>query len=383
MIAAPLRLSPPRTVIALLLVLFGLQQVRFVIAQGYGDWSAFWAAGATAGTSSLLDPALHAAWQRAQHLETTIFPYLPGFAWFWYPFKPLALSWGYAFNFALMSIAGVFSGLLAARMYRIHPAASVLLIFAWAPAMSSLATGQNSLLGLLLCFVAILGLLSNSAFVAGLAVGALLYKIPYAVPFIILLAARREIRALGIVVLWACVWYLISATATGSDWQWPVHYASALRGYFSADFHQNAIKAISIPGLLMRAGLPDVLALAFGALLLVVAIPLLVRAPALEAASFTPLLAIAVGPHILPYDAVLALPALLYLFTHVEEPLRTRFMAAFYLIAPVWFFTGYLHFDVLAVLCDGLALAWIVKGYNESTARAHLGIAHSGDRGQA
>jgi len=102
----------------------------------------------------------------------------------------------------------------------------------------------------------------------------------------------------------------------------------------------------------------------------------------LESASFAPLIAIAAGPHILPYDAVLAIPALLYIFTGAGEPFRTRFMVAFYLIAPVWFFTGYLHFDVLAVLCDGLVLAWIVKGYNESTARPHLGIAHSRDRRQ-
>ncbi len=383
MTAAPLQLSRGNTIIAVLLVLFGLQQVRWVVAQGYGDWSAFWAAGATAGTPDLLDPHKHAAWQNAHHVLTTIFPYLPGAAWLFAPSKGLSLPTGYLLNFGVMIVAAIAAATFASRIYRTPIAVSMLLILAWAPSMASLCTGQNSLLGLMFCATAIFGLAGNAPIVAGLAVGMLLYKLPYAIPFIVLLVVRRNVRALGVVIACACVWYLVSVSATAGDWHWPAHYASALQGYFNADFHANATKAVSVSGLLLRAGVPGPVALTFGALLLLVAAPLLARAPVLEAASFAPLLALAAGPHTLPYDAVLAIPALFYVFTHMTEPLRTRLMAASYVVAPVWIFTGFLHFDVLAVLCDGLALAWIVKGYNESTARGYFGIAHSGDRRQA
>lgn len=383
MIARPVSLPRRHAIIAALLVVFGAQQIRWVMAQGYGDWSAFWAAGATAGTSALLDPRRHFAWQKAHHLLTTIFPYLPGTAWLLAPFKALSLRAGYALNLTIMTIAGIAAALLAARTYRIHPFSATLLVFAWAPTMAALATGQIAMIGLLLSVVATFGLASGASVLCGLAVGAMLYKVTYAVPFVLLLAVRRDARALFVVLACGIVWYVVSVAATGGDWQWPAHYGTALHAYFGPDFRQNAEKAVSVSGLLLRAGVPDWPALAVGAVFLVIALPLLARAPVLEAASFTPLLALAFGPHTLPYDAVLALPAIFYIYTHASGPVRTAFMATFYLIAPLWIFTDTFHFDVLAVLCDSLALVWIAKGYYESTASTHLRIAHSGDRSQA
>lgn len=382
--ANPLRLSRERCILyGAVLTLLCLVQVRFVVAQGFGDWSAFWSAGATAGTRDLLDPARHAAWQHAHHLLTTIFPYLPGAAWLLAPLKNVPLALGYAINFIVMAAAAASAALLAARIYRISRTLAIVFAFAWAPVIAALATGQNSPLGLLLTMIAIGAVAAGSSAFAGIAVGLLLYKLSYAVPFIALLAARRNVRALAIVAVFAAAWYVAGASATAGDWQWPAHYVQALRGYALPDARFNAVKAISISHLLLRAGVSQTAAMLAGAALLLAALPLLARVPALEAVSFTPLLGLAVGPHTLPYDVALALPALYYTMTHAREPFRTRGICAVYLAAPLWLLSGIVHFDVLAVVCDGAVLLWLLKGLHESTARPHLGIADTRNRSQA
>ena len=382
MTASPLRLSRERIVLyGSALIVLCLIQVRFVAAQHFGDWSAFWAAGATAGTADLLDPQRHGVWLAAHHLLRTIFPYLPGAAWFWYPFRALSLGAGYACSFVLMAAAAFGAAMLAARTYALPRSVTAVLTFAWAPLIAALATGQNSPLGLLLTMCAIAASVLQAPLAAGLAAGVLLYKLPYAIPFVLLFAVRRNVRALAMVALCAIAWYFISVSATGGDWSWPSHYLAALHGYFGADFRYNADKSLSIPAMLMRAGISPTLAFAAGAAIFAIALPLLARLPVLEAASFAPLIALACNSHTLPYDAALALPALFYLMTTAAELWRTRLICALYLAAPLWLLSGVFHFDVLAVLCDGLALSWIVKGYYESTARSHLRIADSRDRG--
>ena len=382
--ANPLRLSRDRCVLyGALLTVLCLVQVRFVVAQGFGDWSAFWAAGATAGTGNLLDPVRHAAWQTQHHLLTTIFPYLPGAAWALVPAARLPLAAGYALNFVLMAGAAAAAALIAARTYRISRTLAVVFAFAWAPVIAALATGQNAPLGLLLVMAAVAGMATASWLLPGLAVGLLLYKISYALPMIALLAVGRNLRALAVVCACAAVWYLASVAASAGDWHWPVHYAHALQGYAAADARFNAAKAVSIPHLLMRLGTPALAAMLGGLALFALALPLLIRAKPLEAASFTPLLGLAFGPHTLPYDAALALPALYYVMTHAAEPLRTRCICALYLIAPLWLLSGVFRFDVLAVACDGLVLAWLLKGLHESTTRADIRIADSRNRSQA
>ncbi len=380
----PLRLSRERSFLyGALLTAVCLVQVRFVVAQGFGDWSAFWAAGSTAGTNDLLDPSRHAAWQLHHHLLTTIFPYLPGAAWALFPIKHASLAAGYAINFALMALAAAAAALVSARVYRIRRDFALLYTFAWAPVIAALATGQNSPAGLLLVVCAIAALAADSWLACGLAIGVLLYKLSYALPFIALLAVRRNVRALGVVVLCAALWYLASVAATAGDWRWPVHYLAALQAYAAPDARFNAVKAIGIPQLLLRAGVPQTAAMLSGAALFAIALPLLARFSVLEAASFTPLLGMAAGPHTLPYDLALALPALYYVMTHVSEPLRTRCICSMYLIAPLWLLSGVLRFDVLAVVCDGLVLVWLLKGLHESTTRHHIRIADSRNRSEA
>lgn len=380
----PLLLSRDRCVLyGTLLTVLCLVQVRFVVAQGFGDWSAFWAAGATAGTRDLLDPARHAAWQTHHHLLTTIFPYVPGAAWLLVSAAHMPLAAGYALNFIVMAAAAAAAALIAARTYRISRALALVFAFAWAPTIAALATGQNAPLGLLLVISAAAAMTVGSWALCGLAVGLLLYKISYALPMIALLAVRRNVRALAVVGACAGAWYLASVAAAAGDWHWPVHYAQALQGYAAADARFNAVKAMSIPHLLMRLGTPPLAAMLSGLALFALAVPLLVRSRPLEAASFTPLLGLAFGPHTLPYDAALALPALYYVMTHAAQPLRTRCICALYLIAPLWLLSGVLRFDVLAVACDGLVLAWLWKGLHESTTRADIRIADSRNRSQA
>lgn len=361
-IAPPLRLSRERILLyGAALTVLCLVQVRFVVAQRYGDWSAFWSAGATAGTRDLLDAQRHAAWQQAHHVTTTIFPYLPAAAWFLIPVKYAPLGVGYALNFAVMAAAVLGAAFVAARAYRISRDAAGMLAFAWAPVAAALSTGQNSPAGLLLSLGAIASLLSRSWLGAGLCAGALLYKPLYAVPFVALFLLRRNARAVAVVAACACAWYLLSVAATAGDWNWPAHYLDAIRGYAGADARVNAVKAVGIPQVLLRAGMEPLYAYGSGAVLFVLALPALARMPLLEAASFAPLLALATGPHTLPYDLALALPAMFYAVSHGREPVRTRAICALYLLAPIWLLSGFLRFDVLAVLCAPLTIAWLLR----------------------
>lgn len=384
MTANPLRLSRERSFLyGGALAALCLLQVRFVVAQRFGDWSAFWAAGATAGSADLLDPQRHAAWQLHHHLLATIFPYLPGAAWLLWPLRDASLAAGYAINFVVMALATLVAAQIASRVYGIPRALAVLYAFAWAPLIAALATGQNAPLGLVLAMLAIAALAGDSWLVCGLAVGALLYKLPYALPFIALLAVRRNARALAVVAACAAAWYFTSVAATAGDWHWPVHYAHALRGYALADARFNEFKAISVPHVLFRAGVPQLAAMLCAGVLYAIALPVLARVSLLESASFVPLLGLAAGPHTLPYDVALMLPALYFVMVRAAEPLRTRAICAMYLVAPLWLLSGVLHFDILAVVCDGLFAAWLVKGWHESTSGTYIGIADSRNRSEA
>lgn len=384
MTAAPLRISKDRAVLyGAFLILVCATQVRFVVAQGFGDWSAFWAAGATAGTPDLLNPHRHEAWQTAHHLLTTIFPYLPAAAWIFFPFKGLSLGAGYAANFAVMSALAAAAAVIAARVYAVQTQFALLMTFAWSPVMAALSTGQNSTLGLALTMCAILGITVESPIIAGLATGALLYKLPYALPFVVVFLLRKQWRALAVVSACAAVWYIASVGATAADWMWPQHYVAALDNYFAADAQHNAVKAIALPALLMRLGVGTPIAFAAGAALFAAALPAFARCSLLEAVSFAPLVGLAANPHTQPYDAVMAIPAVCFFATHAAEPLRTRVIVAFYVVAPLWMLSGVLRFDVLAVLCDVPVFLWLLKGYDESTSRPHIGLTDSGDRSQA
>src|SRR5581483_3536075 len=169
----------------------------------FDDWDVFLTAGATAGTRMLLDPF---QWQRAHHLVPSPFVYTPGFAWLYVPFAHATLLEGGLVNAVAIVIVGLVCARIAVKQYDVPLPFAILAIFAWAPVGAALFEDQNSMLGLLLVFVAGVGLCGRSlgvirpAFiVTGLAVGLLLYKPQYALPWIVLLIFRREWRALAVV----------------------------------------------------------------------------------------------------------------------------------------------------------------------------------------
>ncbi len=355
----PIALSTERIVLyASFLTLICLAQIRLVLNQRFGDWTVFWSAGATAGTDHLLNPHKHADWQAAHHLPLSPFVYLPGTAWLFLPFKHVSELQGYALNAAIMFGVLVCAGLMCARIYALPKWFAVLATLAWAPAIAGVTTGQISPLGLLLSSLVILGVVERSPWLAGGCTGLLLYKPPYAIPFLLLFVVRREWRAAAVTAAIAIVWYAASVTATGGDVKWPIHYVQTVQAYFGPDFAFNGGKAVSIPALLLHAHAPLWIATLIAFLIFFSAIPLLARRPVLEAASMTPLLGLVANPHTWPYDVVLALPPVFYLMKQLPERTRTKIVCGIYLIAPLWFFTPILHFDVLAIFCTGLFAYW-------------------------
>ena len=344
------------------LALIGLSQLRFVSSVGhYWDWVDFYAAGAMAGTRALLDPAAHAAWGAAHAIPVTAFAYMPGFAWLLAPAAHLSIPWGFALNAVLMSALALAAARLAARIYSLDTAQATYMTIGWAPVTAAVVTGQNSPLGLLLSLVAIDGLARDDDLRTGLAVGALCYKPTYGLPFAILLLIYRKWKALGVLVACGAVWYALSAAAAGGDWMWPRPYLQSLAGYVGPDFAYNRFKSVSLPGVLMLAGVPANMAFALGMLLLVGALVWLRwrQTTAFHAASLAGAIAVATGAHAWPYDAAIALPALFWVASSGEEPARTRGIVLAYAIAPLWLASHALGFDPFAIVVI-VGTAWLL-----------------------
>ncbi len=366
MTASPIRIAPARLRLwALALAGIGLAPVVGAFAFDYHDWPAFWSAGATAGTVDLVDPARHHAWQLAHGLPAAFFAYPPGSAWLFWPFSLLPLPLGFVVHGLLMLAAAVAAGWLAAPIYGLDRRLAILATLAWAPVTASVVLGQNGPLGLLLAIAAIAALVRGQAGPAGLAIGLLLYKPTFAAPWVGLLILRRRWTELGIVTIAAGAWYLGGVAASAGDWSWPLAWVDGLRTYVEADFAGNADKAVSLPGLVARVpGLPGWLPILAGAAVVAVAIPRLVRAPMLEAASAACLVGVATSPHAWGYDAALVVPFLLWLLGEhgraaLAEPWRTRLIVAAYVLAPLWLVSRQTVVSVLAVLVLGLVVLWL------------------------
>jgi hypothetical protein len=355
------------------LALIGLSQLRFVGSVGhYWDWVDFYVAGAMAGTRALLDPAAHAAWGAAHRIPVTAFAYMPGFAWVLAPAAHLSIPSGFALNGVVMSALAILAAILAARVYSLDRAQAVYMTIGWAPVTAAVVTGQNSPLALILSLVAIDGLARDDAFRAGLAVGALAYKPTYALAFGLLLLAYKKWKALGIVAACGVVWYVVSAYAAGGDWMWPRPYLQSLSDYVGPDFAYNRYKAVSVPGVLMLAGVSSGVAFAVGMVLLVAALVWLRvgGVGVMQAASLTGAIAVATSPHAWPYDAAMALPALFWVASKGEEPVRTRGIVIAYAVAPLWLASHAVGFDPFAVVVI-VGAGWLVAaGVNSEGEKA-------------
>jgi Glycosyltransferase family 87 len=327
----------------------------FTITAYHEDWGNFWAAGATAGGRTLLDPRLHAAWQTAHHMRPQAFAYPPGVAWFYAPFARLSPMSSFFIDQSLMVGACFIAALLVARIYRFAVWFAIAAVFAWVPLLYGIFVGQSTPIALVIFLVAILALVDRRPVLAGLAAGILLFKPTDAVVLIALMALRRQWRSLAIVFACGIVWYLISVAATADNWAWPIEYARSLQGYYLTDFSTNAVKAFSLPMVLMYAGVPQTVGLAAAAALFLACVPLLLRAPMLEASSVAPLITLALSPHAWPYDVGLLIPALCFFMLVATEPWRTRIIAGVYIIAVL----PLMHFDPLAIVVLGGMALWL------------------------
>ena len=133
---------------------------------------------------------------------------------------------------------------------------------------------------------------------------------------------------------------------------WPRPFLQSLAAYVGPDFAYNRAKAVSLPGLLMLAGVSSGVAFAIGMVLLVAALVWLrVRdVGVFQAASIAGWLGVATSGHAWPYDAAVALPALFWVSVNAEEPGRTRGLVLAYSIAPLWLAASVIGFDPFAVV---------------------------------
>jgi hypothetical protein len=365
--------SPRLRAWAIGLVLIGLAPIAGAFAFGLHDWPAFWSAGATAGSPDLVDSARHLEWQRAHGLPEAFFAYPAGSAWLFVPFAWLPLTLGFVVHGLLMLAAATAAGWLAAPVFGLDRRVSILAVLAFAPVTASVTLGQNGPLGLLLAVLAIAGLVTGRPLLAGLAIGLLLYKPTFAVPLIGLILLRRRWQELVVVAIVAVAWYLAGVAAAGGDWLWAGPWLSGLGGYLDADFAGNADKAVSLPGLVARLGLPGLVPILSGVGLVALALPRLARAPILEAGSVACLLGVAVSPHAWGYDAALAVPFLLCLLGGhgpLTEPTRSRLIVGAYVLSLSWIVSRQTVVSGVALVVLGLVAVWLAGSWRGTRARA-------------
>ncbi len=340
--------------VAVLWIIANIAAVHAAVAGSY-DWITFYGAASTAGTTALLNPAQHTAWEVAHHLPASPFVYLPAMAWFFWPEARLPLEAGNIAFVSLMTLTAIAAAMILAPIYGMRVSLAIAGVFAWAPTTTGIVYAQQAPIGLLLEAAAIAAIVRNSWWLAGLSVGLLLYKPTDALIFILLLAVRRLWRSLAVVGICGACWYVASIAATAGDALWPWHYLELLHGYYAADFAGNARQAISIPQLLLWVHAPPWLALASIAAVFALAIPKLSKAPALEAASIAPVVGIAGSAHVWPHDLTLMLPCLFFLAKS-----RNDVALAGYGLAATWVFYPTLGFNPQSVLVLALAAYFLL-----------------------
>jgi hypothetical protein len=363
-IPIPIRL--PRRWFWLLGIVFGVFSVGVIAGApfySYVDFPQFWAAGRTVGTPDLLDPVRHMAWEAANGIRGDHFPYPPGTAWLFWPFAQTSIAAGFWLHAAVMtSLVGV-AGVLGARTFGLDRRVGLIAAFAWAPCMASAVTGQNSVLGLVLALVTMEGLRSGRRDLAGLGVGLLLYKPQLALPLVGLLLLRRQWRSLLVAAAMAPVWYLLAVAATGGDWLWPGALVSSLNGYVAPNTAWNAVRTLSMPGVLMGWGVPALPVWTLAGAIVIAAIPVVLRRPLPEAAAGAVVVGLLVSPHALNYDGALVLPLIMWACgataAGIAEPWRTRLLLGAYLIAPEYIFSESVGLSSLALVVVVGALIWI------------------------
>jgi hypothetical protein len=300
-----------------------------------GDWQRFWAGGATAGTSALLDENQHIAFQRAHGIDLGSWSYPPAFAWAFLPAAHLPIAVGYVLNFILALFLVGFSGWILAGVFGFQRSFGAVAALAWEPAIYSADAGQASSTWLLLVSIALAGAARASPLLLGGSLGLLLLKPTIALPFVALLVVRREWKACGIIAICAMIWYLTSVAATGGDWNWIPRYAAIVQSVYRTDLGA-LYNAITLPAILVRFGIAPGISPVLGAIVFLGCLPALARTNLVRAMSFTSLLVLVANVHAWMYDAAVMLPVLFYAMSHLAEPWRTRVVVAAYILAATW-----------------------------------------------
>lgn len=356
-----LRLSPRSVrLIAVALTVMGCGGIVLGPTVHWQDWGVIWSAGVNAGSRDLVDITRHADWQAAHGLPSSFFKYPPAAAYLFWPFAQLPLDISYWVQAVVMFGCIVAAGRLAASIYGLSPSVGVLAALAWTPNTASIATGQNTVFALLLALVAIWAMKEDRPWLAGAAVGLMLYKPTLALPLMALFLIRGRWRELAVTVVAAGAVYLLSVAAAGGDWNWLALWLDGARTALPADAVYNVDKHITLPGLLGRFGVPFIATVAAGAAIVVAALPGLRRAGVVEAASAACLLGLAAGPRAWGYEAALAFPFVCWVLAGgVGEPWRTRFVVIAYLVAPLWMISQWIGYNGVAIVVIGGSALWI------------------------
>lgn len=326
------------------------------------DFANYWSAGATVGTPVLTDVSKLTQWQTSHHLAPQPFVYPPGFAWVYAPLTHLPPMTAMIVEQITMIALFAVAGWLIAKVYKFPLWFALVSVFAWGPTMGTIEDGQNTGLALVLVLVATLALVNHRPVLTGLAIGLLLYKPTDAVVLILLLAVRPEWRALGIAGLCAAGWYFLSVGGSGGDWRWPLRYAATVHAWYAPHSAGNSHMVFTVPTMLLATGVPLAIAFCAGAVVVLLALPLLARVSALEAASMATFVGVATSLHAWSYTAALLLPGVCYVMTRLVEPWRTRVIAAAYVCASIGAATAY-GGAALAIICISGTVWWLSANY--------------------
>jgi hypothetical protein len=357
-----LRIAWPRLRLwAIGLFLIGVVPVVGAFVNGFHDWPAFWSAGATVATPDLVTAEAHMAWQRAHGLPPAFWPYPAGTAWLFAWSTALPLDASFVVWAALMLVCAVAAGAVAGPVFGLERSVGILGVLAFAPVTASIVIGQNGPLGLMLVAVAIAALAADRATPTGVAIGALFFKPTWALPLAGLLVLRRRWAVLAILGIAIAVWYLLGVGAAAGDWGWPSAWLAGVTDYVAADNAGNADKAVSLPGLVARLPVPAWVPVVAGIVIVILAIPRLIRAPIVEAAAGACLVGVAASPHAWGYDAALVVPWLLWAMSAngLAEPWKTRIVVAAYVAGPLWLVSRQTQVSVIAIVVIGLTVVWL------------------------
>ena len=193
----PLRIAPRR----FWLWAIGLSAMSAILViggpfNGWVDFPQFWYAGKLVGSPDLLDPARQGAWELAHGFTPWEFLYPPGTAWLYLPLQGLPIAAAFWVHAAVIGLIAVAAGFVGARAFDLDPRVALVATLAWTPTLAAAASGQNAPLAMLFALTAIYGLRNDRQVLAGLAVGAMLYKPTLALPMFALLLLRRQWTAL-------------------------------------------------------------------------------------------------------------------------------------------------------------------------------------------